>query len=298
MSLLARNIVSTSNRATTPAPPPENRLARHRQLAPAAAVRVAPVCLSTRLFTEDRTLNQVDASDILDRFYYLGGNFIDTDPGRPERWVGDWMTARRNRDEIVLSTKYGSAWRPREETRVRSNFGGNNAKSMKVALEASLANLQTTYVDIFYVAWWDHTTGIPELMHGLNDLVAAGKVLYLGITDTPAWVVSKANEYARQKGLRQFAVYCGLWGSASRDIERDVVPMCAGEGMAICALHRGSYAVPDGRRCAIPPQQQHGNDLAAVLQRLARAKGTAGYIDLAYIRAKAPYVFPVIPPRQ
>ena len=80
---------------------------------------------------------------------------------------------------------------------------------------------------------WDYATRIPELMHALNDLVVSGKVLYLGISDTPAWVVSKANEYARQKGLRQFVVYQGFWNASLRDMERDILPMCRDEGMGI-----------------------------------------------------------------
>jgi aryl-alcohol dehydrogenase-like predicted oxidoreductase len=136
--------MSTSTRTTTPTPQPEGFLARHRKLAPTAAVRVSPLCLSTRVFNQDKTLNQVGASDILDRFYCLGGNFIDTDHGQSERWVGDWMTARKNRDEIVLSSNYSNIWRPHEKSKWKSNFCGNNTKSMKVALEASLANLQTT----------------------------------------------------------------------------------------------------------------------------------------------------------
>lgn len=70
-------------------------------------------------------------------------------------------------------------------------------------------------------------------MLSLNRLVTSGKVLYLGISDTPAWVVSKANEYARNHGLTQFSVYQGLWNASDRDIEREIVPMCEAEGMAL-----------------------------------------------------------------
>lgn len=72
---------------------------------------------------------------------------------------------------------------------------------------------------------WDYTTSIPEVMKSLNTLADQGKVLYLGVSDTPAWVVSKANQYARDHGLRQFVVYQGRWSAASRDFERDIIPM-------------------------------------------------------------------------
>ena len=115
---------------------------------------------------------------------------------------------------------------------------------MKLSVEASLKRLQTTYIDFFYVHGWDYSTGIPELMHSLNDLVVSGNVLYLGISDPPAWVVSKANEYARRTGLRQFSVYQGMWNAGMRDFERDIIPMCRDEGMGLCpygALEQGRF---------------------------------------------------------
>lgn len=104
---------------------------------------------------------------------------------------------------------------------------------MKLSLEASLEKFQTTYVDILYVHWWDYSTSIPEMMHSFNDLVVAGKVQYLGISDTPAWIVSKVNQYARDHGLRQFVLYQGLWNAAKRDFERDIIPMALDEGMGL-----------------------------------------------------------------
>lgn len=105
------------------------------------------------------------------------------------------MSSRKNRPAMVVSTKYGSASKlyDREKYGTQSNWGGSGTKSMRLCLEESLKNLQTDYVDIFYLHWWDYATSIPELMHGLNDLVVAGKVNYLAISDTPAWVVSKVS---------------------------------------------------------------------------------------------------------
>lgn len=81
-------------------------------------------------------------------------------------------------------------------------------------------------------------------MRSLNNLVAAGKVLYLGISDTPAWVVAKANEYARNHGLTPFSVYQGKWNVSFRDMEREIIPLCVADGMAIApwgALGGGKY---------------------------------------------------------
>jgi aryl-alcohol dehydrogenase-like predicted oxidoreductase len=98
------------------------------------------------------------------------------------------MKSRDNRDEVVLATKYTTGWlRPRGRNIIQSNYGGMNAKSLKHTLDSSLKKLQTTYLDILYIHWWDHGTEITEVMHALNDMVRQGKVIYLGISDTPAW---------------------------------------------------------------------------------------------------------------
>lgn len=112
-----------------------------------------------------------------------------------EAWIGEWMAERKVRDEIVLATKFTTCYPdPNNSPRQRINYAGNSTKSLKVSLEASLKKLQTSYIDLLYVHWWDFTTSIEEVVQSLNHLVASGKVLYLGVSDTPAWVVSKANE--------------------------------------------------------------------------------------------------------
>lgn len=99
------------------------------------------------------------------------------------------MEKRKNRDQLVLATKYSnSRYQPgRKENFINSH--GNGSKSLRISVNASLARLKTDYIDLLYVHWWDYTTSIPELMQSLNQLVLAGKVIYLGISDTPAWVV-------------------------------------------------------------------------------------------------------------
>ena len=90
---------------------------------------------------------------------------------------------------MVISTKFSTAYQSYKGHGkiIHSNFGGNNAKCIRHSVEASLRRLQTDFVDLLWMHWWDHTTSIEELMHALNDLVVNGKVIYLGVTDTPAW---------------------------------------------------------------------------------------------------------------
>jgi len=116
---------------------------------------------------------------------------------------------------------------------ILSNSGGNNKKSLRPSLETSLKRLRTDYVDVLFVHAWEGTTSIPELMRALDDVVRTGKVLYLGVSNWPAWTLVKANKYARRHGLNRFVVYEGRWNAAEREIEREIVPMCKAEGMGI-----------------------------------------------------------------
>lgn len=294
---------------------PNSLLARYRQLAPTASVRVSPLCLGAMNFGEVGKERYGECSkemafEILDHFYSQGGNFIDTangyQAGQSEIWVGEWMASRGNRDQIVLATKYTTGYQGHHKDKIQSNFGGNGSKSMKLSVEASLRKLQTNYIDLLYVHWWDYTVTIPELMHSLNDLVVSGKVLYLGISDTPAWVVAKANQYARCNGLRQFVVYQGMWNAAMRDMERDIIPMCRDEGMGICpygVLNQGRFQTEEGFRereknnpgRKFIPLSELDKQVSRVLERIAKAKGVdLLHIALAYAMQKAPYVFPIV----
>lgn len=297
-----------------PPPAPESALFRHRQLAPTANVRVSPICLGAMDFGEaDKhrmgECTKETAFEIMDTFKELGGNFIDTangyQHGESEEWVGEWMASRQNRDEMVVATKYSSAYRLHEKEKIQSNFGGNGTKSLRVSVDNSLRRLQTSYIDLLYLHWWDYATSIPELMHSLNDLVVSGKVMYLGISDTPAWVVAKANQYARDHGLRQFVVYQGMWNAAMRDFERDIIPMCKDEGMALLpygTLGQGRFQTQSnfkGREKNNPGRQkkpsQRDKAISKIMEDMAKDKGTQlTNIALAYILAKAPYVFPLV----
>ena len=154
---------------------------------------------------------------------------------------------------------------------------------MHLSVKQSLENLQTDYIDILYVHWWDFTTSVAEVMHGLNALVLAGKVLYLGISDTPAWVVVKANEYARSNGLRTFSVYQGRWNAALRDIESEIVPMCQDQGLAIApfaSLGQGRFRSEEQRQAEYSgsgrgaAQTEADIKISDALEVIAKRRGT------------------------
>ncbi|KAL2132799.1 hypothetical protein VTI74DRAFT_3368 [Chaetomium olivicolor] len=296
--------------AAPPAPKPPSLLGYHRILSPLAGVRVSPLCLGTLSFGEAWKARVGECSkdtafEILDTFYNAGGNFIDSanfyQEEDSEKWLGEWMDARENRDEIVLATKYTMCYRQRGHEKIKSNFQGNQVKSMRLSLEASLKKLRTDYIDVFYVHMWEDTTSVEEVMQGLHHLVASGKVLYLGISAAPAWVVVKCNEYARHHGLTRFSVYQGHWSCAFRDMEREIIPMCESEGLAIApwgVLGRGQFRSAEdysreGRKMG--PQDELHRRMGEKLAELAQKKCTLPTsIALAYVMHKAPYVFPVI----
>ena len=304
-----------------PAPEPKTRLGYYRLLSPSAAVRVSPLCLGgmnlgTKWSEAVGNITKNEAFDMMSYYYDAGGNFIDTASNyqdeESEQWIGEWMKQRDNRDQIVLATKYTSPYKKYlGSSIIQANYGGNSKKSMFLSVENSLKNLQTTYIDILYVHYWDYTTTVEELMQSLNILVQNGKVLYLGISDTPAWVVSKANQYARDHNLAQFVVYQGEWSLINRDMERDIIPMCRDEKMGIApwgALGGGKLKTEaqiqeleetgdKGRRKEgmFGSITQKHKDMVCLLEKIGKKFGVGPIgIALAYVMHKAPYVFPIV----
>jgi aryl-alcohol dehydrogenase-like predicted oxidoreductase len=119
---------------------------------------------------------------LLDYFVECGGNFIDTANNyqheESETIVGDWMSTRANRDLLFIATKFTNVFRTHDlGTGKTVSYGGNHKKSLTLSVKASLQKLQTTYIGLLYVHWWDYTTSIEELMDALHIMVEQGKVL-------------------------------------------------------------------------------------------------------------------------
>ncbi|OJJ61222.1 hypothetical protein ASPSYDRAFT_43141 [Aspergillus sydowii CBS 593.65] len=300
------------------APKPKTALGYHRVLSPNGGVKVSPLCLGGMNFGEGwehfmGKCSKDDAFALMDAFYDMGGNFIDTannyQEGDSERWIGEWMESRGNRDQMVIATKYTTGFRDahHETERIQSNFVGNSLKSLQLSVKYSLGHLRTGYIDLLYVHWWDFTTGVEEVMHGLNTLVTSGKVLYLGVSDTPAWVVVKANEYARAKGLRPFSVYQGLWNPLCRDIESEIIPMCRDQGMGIAPwgpLAQGKLKAAAARGLtrggrSDEDMTEDETRVSDALDEVAKSKNTTlPAVAIAYLLHKTPYVFPVVGQRK
>lgn len=198
---------------------PKTELGRYRILSSAAGIRVSPLVLGamslgTAWASLMGSVDEAQAAELLDAYVDAGGNFIDTannyQDEESERFIGNWMAARRNRDVMVIATKFTTNYRKHDLGGGKAvNYSGNHRKSIHLSVQDSLRKLQTSYIDLLYIHWWDWTTSIEELMDALHLLVAQGKVLYLGISDTPAWIVSAANVYAQSHGKTPFSVYQG-----------------------------------------------------------------------------------------
>ncbi|RDW81562.1 aldo/keto reductase [Aspergillus mulundensis] len=305
-----------------PAPKPPTLLGYHRVLSPSAGVKVSPLCLGAMNFGDAwkefmGECNKEQSFALLDAFYEAGGNFIDTannyQQEESEKWIGEWMQKRGNRDQMVIATKYTTGYRTshRATEPLQSNFVGNSFKSMTISVNNSLRKLQTDYIDVLYLHWWDFTTSVEEVMHGLNSLVTSGKVLYLGVSDTPAWVVVKANDYARAHGLKPFSVYQGKWNAAYRDMEREIVPMCRDQGMGIAPwapLGGGKFKGREAREAKSKEAGASGRGaemsqsdvrISEALEKVAERKGSNLHaIALAYVMHKTPNVFPIIGQRK
>ncbi|GKZ22972.1 hypothetical protein AbraIFM66951_001493 [Aspergillus brasiliensis] len=305
----------------TPITTTKSPLSRHRHLSPNSSIRISPLVLGgmslgTTWSNRLGPVTKPEAFSLLDTFYTLGGNFIDTanayQAGQSEEWIGEWMATRSptRRSEMVIATKYTLSPIPPatdEDTTPRvqeSNFGGNGTKSMHVSINDSLKRLRTDYIDIFYVHAWDYSTNVEELMQSLNHLVAQGKVLYLGISDAPAWVVSKANMYARLNGLRGFSVYQGRYGATCRDLERDIIPMCRDEGMGMMVwgvLGGGYLRSPNTSservRNVTHLLTGHEEKVSLVLDTIAKRHQedtSVTSVAIAYVLQKTPYLFPIV----
>src|SRR5438132_1858620 len=156
-----------------------------------SGLRRSEVVPGTMTFGEDWGwgASKEESRKIFDAFSAAGGNFIDTSNnytnGSAEEFVGDFIASER--DRYVIASKYSLNMRKGDP-----NAGGNQRKNMMQAVEGSLKRLGTDYIDLYYLHMWDHTTPIDEVMRAFDDLVRAGKVLYAGLSDTPAWIASSA----------------------------------------------------------------------------------------------------------
>jgi aryl-alcohol dehydrogenase-like predicted oxidoreductase len=252
-------------------------------------LRISELFLGAMSFGEGRGgASPEESARILDLYADAGGNVIDTADvyrgGQSETILGELLEGRR--DRFVLTTKYTGSRDPGD-----INAGGNHRKNLTLALEASLRRLRTDYIDLYWVHVWDRHTPIDETMRALDDAVRSGKVLYVGISDAPAWLVSRGNTLAECRGWTEFAALQVPYNVIERDIERELLPMAEAFGMTVAAWSPLAHGALAGK----PSDDPRAEPAARAVREVADEIGaTPAQVGIAWTRAKSRAVHPIL----
>src|SRR5437899_1202852 len=202
-----------------------------------SGLRVSELCLGGMTFGEDwgsmlPGASKEEAKKIFDLFVSKGGNFIDTanvyQKGTSEKYVGEIISSER--EKFVLATKYTLTTNPDDP-----NASGNHRKNLVQSIDASLKRLNTHYIDLLWVHIWDPMTPIEEVVRSLDDLVRSGKILYVGISDAPAWLISYANAITELRGWSPFIGIQVMYSLIERSVERELLPMARALDIGVTA---------------------------------------------------------------
>ena len=195
-----------------------------------SGLRVSPLALGTMTFGESWGADEAESRRMFDAYVDRGGNLVDTAgyyaQGRSEELTGKFSQGKRGR--LVISTKYSLAASPGDP-----NAAGNGRKNMLRSVEESLKRLATDYIDLLFLHVWDDTTSADEILRGFDDLVRQGKVLYIGISDTPAWQIARLQAVAELRGWTQFAALQLEYNLLQRTAERELIPMARALGIGV-----------------------------------------------------------------
>src|SRR5574341_614896 len=211
-----------------------------------SGLRVSEAALGTMTFGDEWGWGAAkdEAHKVYKSFREAGGNFIDTanmyTNGTSESFLGEFMQGHRQ--SVVMATKFTNA-----APGTDPNAAGNQRKNMVQAVEASLKRLGTDYIDLYWVHAWDQITPVEEVMRGLDDLVRQGKVLYVGISDAPAWWVAQANTLARLRGWSSFVGLQIEYSLVERTVERELIPMAKALNVGVTAWSPLSGGVLTGK---------------------------------------------------
>src|ERR1043166_9198257 len=241
-----------------------------------SGLRVSPFCLGAMTFGEDWNWGSSPAESqaIMARFFERGGNFIDTanvyTKGHSEKIIGDYIGRDRSRrDRAVIATKFFGNLYPGDP-----NGGGAGRKNIIASCEQSLRRLQTDYIDLYWMHCWDRFTPIEETMRALDDLVAAGKVRYIGFSDTPAWKVAEAQTIARFRGWAPLVALQIEYSLLERTVEGELIPMALEMGLGVTPwspLKSGVLSGKYTRDNAATTKPDRGERVTAILDERAFA---------------------------
>jgi aryl-alcohol dehydrogenase-like predicted oxidoreductase len=279
-----------------------------------SGLRVSEAALGTMTFGDEWGWGSAkdEARKVYDAFREAGGNFIDTanfyTNGTSESFLGEFM--KGHRQSVVMASKYSMA-----APGTDPNAAGNHRKSMMQAVEASLKRLQTDYIDLYWVHMWDQITPVEEVMRGLDDLVRQGKVLYVGISDAPAWWITQANTLAQLRGWSPFVGLQLEYSLIERSVERELIPMTKALDLGLTAWsplargiltgkYHGHGSSEKGRMNndmmkAFMPEQQRTDGVVAAVKAVSDQTGRGmAQVALAWLRYRPVPVIPIIGARK
>jgi aryl-alcohol dehydrogenase (NADP+) len=279
-----------------------------------SGLRVSPFALGAMTFGEDlggAGCSVEESEKILDVYLDHGGNFVDTanfyTNGHSEKILGDWLAAAPGRrDRVVVASKFFANLFPGDP-----NGGGAGRSSIIAQLEESLRRLRSDHLDVYWLHNWDRNTPIEETMRTLDDLVRAGKVRYIGFSNTPAWVTAQAHTTALLKGWTPLIALQVEYSLLARTVEGELAPLALDQGMALVpwsplkngflsGKYRRDTAVGDSARTAfvgVPSEQEYGviDAVAAIADELGT---TSAAVALAWLRTRPGTVVPIVGARR
>ena len=276
-----------------------------------SGLKVSPFCLGAMTFGEEWGFGADVATSqrVLDLYVERGGNFVDTanlyTKGNSERIIGEHLAGDpAKRQRLVLATKFSANMFSGDP-----NGGGASRKAIVAQCEASLRRLQTDHIDLYWQHWEDPFTPVEETMQALDDLVRAGKVLYVGFSDTPAWKVAQAQLTAMFRGWAPLIALQIEYSLLERTVEGELVPMALEFGLGVTpwsplrgGMLTGKYgrdsvkAESAGRQASL---DRNASDQAFavvdVLKGVAQAAGTSpARAALAWLRTRPAVASPII----
>jgi aryl-alcohol dehydrogenase-like predicted oxidoreductase len=286
---------------------------RYRLLG-SSGLRVSELSLGTMTFGEEWGWGspKEEARKVYNHYREAGGNFFDTanmyTDGESERLLGEF--AQGHRGEVVLATKYTNAAPGKD-----ANAGGNHRKNMMQSVEASLKRMKTDYIDLYWLHSWDQITPVEEVMRAFDDLVRQGKVLYVGVSNAPAWWIAQANTMAEIRGWSRFIGLQIEHSLVERTVERELLPMAKALGLGVVAWSplaggalTGKYVegkAPDDTRYSVEamrqlmPEPQRQERVVTALRQISVEVGRSpAQVALAWLRHRDVPVIPIIGARK